>query len=1113
MKNRRFYISFILCLWLFSGVYAAEKIRYSYPFNPVKGLVNHEESDYRKELCLNGTWQFMPFYEAKAADFTLPPNFNWEEVPLKVPSPWNVNAFTDGTGGDFITYPSYPEEWKKAGIGWMKKEVFVPSDWSGRQLILHFEGVMGKTQVYVNGQKVTENFELFLPFEANVTDFLNPGQTNEILIGVAKASLFDDRGKYGRRTYVGGSMWGIEMAGIWQDVYLFAYPEVYVQDMFVQPDLKKGMLGIELEINNTTDLKKTITLDGEIRKWYNRAGLTVNELPEQKGETSTQSIVKLDGKKKITLDPRSVIKVRIERTITDELEYWSPDEPNLYGALVSLKDGKQLIDRKMERFGWRQFSIDGDRLLLNGKPISLHGDSWHFMGVPQMTRRYAWAWFDMLKSANANAVRFHAQPFPRFYLDVADEMGICVLDETGIWSSDGGPKIDSEDYWDSCAEHLRRLIKRDKNHASVFGWSVCNETVPVAVHVFKAPEELVQRQLKEINRWVKIAAEADPTREWISGDGETDRPTDLPVIVGHYGGTDGMKKWSSEGKPWGIGEQSMAYYGTPKQASVYNGNRAYESMQGRMEAIAVESYGLIKQQRELNASYSCVFNLAWYGLQPLELGLREVTRQSSLEDGIFFGFEEGKPGMQPERLGPYTTTLNPGYDPLLPLYRPWPMFDAVRCANATPIIPYQIEVPVENKTVQPVRPVESVLLIGASDSPLKDELEGLGIVVTAQGNITDKTLVIVDGKQITEDQKLQAQLKKAIESNARILIWGVTPGSLPVINACLPYQLTLEERRATSFLVQKNAAMLQGLGHADFYFSELIPRGKTAMYYGLSGDFAGKSNIWLRACNTDWQCWNYRAETSKTSFVFRSEREAKGADPVIASLRYNGAEIIVSTLDLSEIKNETQELVGKMFVNLGAEVSEKNLSSLRALDEKATLHRALVCGPFFGNESSVSGLLAKDLLGGEARLTPSLNEQSGGKSWKVATANEKGIFGISDLNAPNNSKNPVVYLSYWLYSPRSLSNLLAEPDMPSLDLYVKVNGGCTVWLNGNRVASQELPSGAEEIKIPNLMPDKGWNHFIIKVASSEDKKELKTGIRFWSADKDFMKQILSSVVR
>ncbi len=60
---------------------------------------------------------------------------------------------------------------------------------------------------------------------------------------------------------------------------------------------------------------------------------------------------------------------------------------------------------------------------------------------------------------------------PRFYMDVADEMGICVLNETANWASDGGPKLDSELFWEASKEHLKRFVLRDRNHASVFGWA------------------------------------------------------------------------------------------------------------------------------------------------------------------------------------------------------------------------------------------------------------------------------------------------------------------------------------------------------------------------------------------------------------------------------------------------------------------------------------------------------------------------------------------------------------------------------------------------------------------------------------------------------------------
>lgn len=122
----------------------------------------------------------------------------------------------------------------------MKKDFEVSKEWGAdKRIILHFEGLMGKAMIYVNGKLVAENFELFMPLEIDVTDLIKSGGKNEVLVGIAKPKIFEEKGKNGRRVNVGGSMWGTEMAGIWQDVYLFAYPQVYVQDMFVQPSVTK----------------------------------------------------------------------------------------------------------------------------------------------------------------------------------------------------------------------------------------------------------------------------------------------------------------------------------------------------------------------------------------------------------------------------------------------------------------------------------------------------------------------------------------------------------------------------------------------------------------------------------------------------------------------------------------------------------------------------------------------------------------------------------------------------------------------------------------------------------------------------------------------------------
>ena len=1107
--KKTFFITCVLFVWV-SYTLASESRTYPYPFNPIQGLLSEYEKDHRQEICLNGSWDFMPVYQATASDFQYPASFQWESVPIKIPSPWNVNAFTNGTGGDFVAYPSYPKAWESAKIGWMRKNVDIPVDWKEKTTILHFEAVMGNAYVYVNGQEVARNFELFLPFEVDVSEYLIPGKQNEIIVGVAKGELFDDRGKYGRRTYVGGSMWGIEMAGIWQDVYLTAYPQVYIHDTYILPDVKQGLLTVELEVKNTTSTEKIVAVAGDVKKWHNQAGRAIYELPEQKGVLAEHTSLSLKGQNRIKLPANSVTKIQLTSRVSGELDYWTPENPNLYGVIIDLQEKSGVIDRTYERFGWRQFDMKGDRLLLNGKEISLKGDSWHFMGVPQMTRRYAWAWFNMLKDANGNAVRLHAQPFPRFYLDVADEMGICVLDETGIWSSDGGPKIDSEAYWESCAEHLRRLIRRDRNHASVFGWSVCNETIPVAVHVFKAPEEFVQKQVAEINRWVAIAMEMDPTRPWISGDGETDRATDLPTIIGHYGGDEGMQEWASQGKPWGIGEQGMAYYGTPKQASAYNGDRSYESMLGRMEAVAVEGYDLIKKQRELHASYSSIFNLAWYGLQPLELGMSDITRSPNESDGIFFSFKEGGYGMQPERLGPYTTTLNPGYDPTLPLYRPWPLFDAVRSANATPIEAYSIRESPKETIPFSIPSVETVCLFASTQSPLREELENRGVRLTAPTKVSGKTLLIIDGAYPPEDTKQWAVIEKIMKKGATVYVSGITEESLALINRIAPYPIRLEEREANSFLVQGKAPLLQGLGHADFYFSELLSRGKSAMHYGLSGYFVAQADVQLRACNTNWQHWNYRPETSKTGYVFRSEREAKGSDVVIASVSTSQGDFIVSLLDLSDIRQETSSLTNTLLSNLGVQLSNENIRQMGALDDQARLNKVMVCATISSENGNPEEMLSHDYIDGAATIKPTLSTVSADKKWSVIASNE----GVFELPKSERDRYPVAYLSFWIYSPRSLSNLLAEPDMPSLDMFVDTNADFIIYLNGEPIKTHiNVTDHKEVVKIPHVMPDKGWNHFMIKLVQGKKEGRIQTAVSFDSADRHFMRQVLSSVTR
>ena len=124
-------------------------------FAPSEGLTNRLEKPYRDEICLNGLWQFQAGAEDKG---------EWDLVRIRIPSPWNVNGFAwNGLEGpDHRDFPSYPAAWNGVREAWMQRTVRVPADWAGDRILLHFEAVAGKAQVFVNGEKVAENFDLFL---------------------------------------------------------------------------------------------------------------------------------------------------------------------------------------------------------------------------------------------------------------------------------------------------------------------------------------------------------------------------------------------------------------------------------------------------------------------------------------------------------------------------------------------------------------------------------------------------------------------------------------------------------------------------------------------------------------------------------------------------------------------------------------------------------------------------------------------------------------------------------------------------------------------------------------------------------------------------------------
>jgi hypothetical protein len=1062
----------------------AQGVKFDRIFAPQDGLVSRYEKPVRDEICLNGTWQFQGDVNTTLPGDELPQLQGWDKTPIKIPSPWNVNSFVMDSrvqGGDFRTYPSYPKEWESLRAAWMEKTVVVPKDWTGKRIVLHLGAVAGDMTVYVNGKRVGEGFDIFFEQDFDVTDLIHVGTTNQILVKVIAPKVFDKPGRYGRREYLSGSFWGTFIAGIWQDVFLLAEPKVAISDVFVQPLVNQDQLSVETIVANHGTTAATVNLSGNVCEWINEAAKSVLDAPEVKWKLADKMDLKFSDLK-VTLAPGESQTVTLTAKVNGRLKQWSPDAPNLYGLLLNLSDNGKIIDTKYQRFGWRQFTMNGSQFLLNGQPITLHGDSWHFMGVPQMTRRYAYAWYSLLKDAGANAVRLHASIYPSFYHDMADEMGIMILDESAIWVSDGGPKADSDLFWNNCQTNITELVRRDRNHPSVFGWSVCNEILPVLRNVWHSPQSMIDHCLDEITVWKNLCLTNDPTRTWISGDGEEDAGGRLPIINIHYGGDADLQRAAKSGKPFAIGETGMAYYGTPKQVSKFNGNRAYESDLGRMEGLAYECYGLLASQQKFGANYQSVFNIVWYGIQPLPLGKADLTKAPSLDEGIFFGkYREGVPGMQPERLGPYVSTLNPGYDPALPLYRPWPMFNAIHDANLKVQNSPWANLPDIAASTQADASTNqgnaTISYLPENGNLLAQELSRAGVKASVYSAETNFDFLLVDGSS-EPAQGLADALKNAVDKTlahgGTVWVWNVKPAGAPALSKLLGEEISVEPRVSSSFVVKSNDPLLAGLDNAGLYFSESDDWQQ--MTYGLAGEFVKGAQVVLEASQADWRKWNYQGEPVKTAAVFRSEVENPTARTAIAIHPLNQGRVILCNLDPEIKSTKKSAVIQRLFHNENiplAQIASQN----EFMDMNGRLVRALVCGSF--ELTNLSDAYGNELSVGDVKPGVDLN----GRRWRAHNANSQGVFDFKNALVSGAQENCYAYLAVWIKSSKPLNDLLSEPNLPKLSFTYGCDDGCQVWLNGELLASHDRhgPLDAEMFSQNPLLLKLGWNQLVVKV--------------------------------
>ncbi|BDI32020.1 beta-galactosidase [Capsulimonas corticalis] len=893
---------------------------------------------------MNGRWRFepVPVPAGYPRDTGVPPELpppsddDWDPTPIKIPSPWNVNTWGNGrnvgAGTDrpyqpsSLYYPSYPESWDHAEMGWLRRSFTVPASWRDKRVTLHFEAVAGECEVRVNGRSAGRHFDDFLPFDVDVTDLIRRGGSNELLVGVRSQNLFNHRSaKYPNflKPYPhGSSLDGI--VGIWQDVSLVALPTVRISETFVQPLVDKNTLLVQATVRNDTGLAQHIRVGGNVRPWINLAGKDVLSAPEPKSRLGEPVLAVPDVSVDIPAHSQQIVTWKT--LVNGRLSFWTPDTPRLYGLVLRAARRGQTADAQYTRFGWRQLKIHGRDLLLNGGKIQLTGDLSHPFGPFMMSRRFVYAWFTMIKGFGGNAVRPHAQPYPRYYMDMADEMGVMVLDETGIFGSAIALNLEDPAAWPRFEAEYHGLIQRDRNHPSVFGWSVGNEMFAVFGQASQEDRGAYRTRLAALAR---TSTQLDPTRPWESCDGDKDLEGGIPTWSAHFGHglwTQNLPPVSVD-KPRMVGESGGTYYARPEQLAVFNGDRAYESYAGRNEALGIDVYQNVVQMARPSLTFYSASETVWFGLEHLNLGYHDYARLPNASDGITFGsYVEGRPGMQLERIPPYVTTLNPGWDPSLPLYKPLAMFEGMKAALHRPSPTpgsWDHPSPQPARSAPPAPAQTVVVFAGDRSGDLYQRLNLLGTPFASNDADAARAMtLIVDGQALkSEDVAAIQQQIHAVTARGGAAIVMIRDQSAPMdlIGKLLPAPIAATSRQSTMLDIHHGGPWVDSFGLPDTYFAENSV-DKHITKCGLGGAFVDGGSTLLSASNTDWSLFNNVPEVAKCGAVVLYEHLLKPSGAALVTRKMGAGTIAVSAIDYEPTADAYLQFWRRLLSNIGVQM-------------------------------------------------------------------------------------------------------------------------------------------------------------------------------------------------
>lgn len=354
------------------------------------------------------------------------------------------------------------------GKVWYRKHFTPDAALKGKKLFLHFEAIMGKSKVFVNGKLLTEHFGGYLPVIADVTDVLDWNGDNVIAVW---ADNSDDP------SYPPGKAQDVldytYFGGIYRDCWLIAHNNVFITDPNYENEVAGG--GLFVAFGKVSDALAEVQLKIHVR----------NATKNPFSGRVEYMLLQPDGTEVARLSDKIQVKAGRATTVSDRMPVkqpmlWTPSTPTLYNLLVRVLDKEgNVIDGYRRRIGIRSIEFKGkDGFYLNGRPYGkpLIGANRHqdFAIVGNaVANSIHWRDAKKLKDVGMEIIRNAHCPQDPAFMDACDELGLFVIVNTPGWQFwNDAPEFAQRVYSD-----IRNVVRRDRNHPSVWLWEpILNET-------------------------------------------------------------------------------------------------------------------------------------------------------------------------------------------------------------------------------------------------------------------------------------------------------------------------------------------------------------------------------------------------------------------------------------------------------------------------------------------------------------------------------------------------------------------------------------------------------------------------------------------------------------